>query len=113
MRVMGARVARQSVLRALAHHKWGSGSGSGSGSDPCVNARCAWVEFVVVCSLLCLQAPVDQKVDRASATGFPNSYPSDSNIYPVDSAIQRLNNWGQSFFSGYSGFSLSSKTNIS
>ena len=82
-----------------------------------------WVEFVVVCSLLCLQAPVDQKMDSAihrinhypvdSAIGFPNSYPLDSNIYPEDSAIQRLNNWGQSFFSGYSGFSLSSKTNIS
>ena len=49
------------------------------------------------------QAPVVQKVDSAihrinlypvdSANGFPNTYPLDSD-YPVDSAIQRLNNRG-------------------
>ena len=43
-------------------------------------------------------APVVQKVDNAihrinlfpvhSAIGFPNTYPLDSDIYPVDSAIQ-------------------------
>ena len=30
-----------------------------------------------------------------SAIGFPNTYPLDSDFYPVDSAIQRLNNPGQ------------------
>ena len=44
---------------------------------------------------------------RDSATGFPNTYPLDSAIgltlilwiviYPVDSAIQRFNNWGLYF----------------
>ena len=48
-------------------------------------------------------APVVQKVDSAiqrinrypvdSAIGFPNTYPLDSN-YPMDSAIQRMNNPG-------------------
>ena len=78
----------------------------------------------VVCELLLIVinnfnflAPVVQTLDSAihrinhypvdSVIGFRNTYPLDSNIYPVDSAIQRLNN------SGYSGFSLSSKTNIS
>ena len=52
-------------------------------------------------------APVVQKVNSAihrinlypvgSATGFTNTYPLDtdlSQIYPMDSAIQLLNNWG-------------------
>ena len=51
-----------------------------------------------------VQEPVEQKVDNAihwinlyaadSAIGFLNTYPLDIVIYPVDSAIQRLNNWG-------------------
>ena len=70
-------MARESVLRALAHHKWGSGSNPGAGR------RHIWVEFAVVCSLLCFQAPVAQKVGSAihwinlyrlhSAIGFPNT----------------------------------------
>ena len=52
-------------------------------------------------------APVVQKVDSAilwinhypgdNANGLPTNYPLDSNyfIYPVDSAIQLLNNQGQ------------------
>ena len=52
-------------------------------------------------------APVVQKVNSAihrinlypvgSTTGFTNTYPLDtdlSQIYPMDSAIQLLNNWG-------------------
>ena len=48
-------------------------------------------------------ATIVQKVDSAiqrinrypvdSATGFPNTYPLDSN-YPMDSTIQRMNNPG-------------------
>ena len=54
-----------------------------------------------------LRAPVVQKVNSAihrinlypvvSAIGFTNTYPLDtdlSHIYPMDSAIQLLNNWG-------------------
>ena len=51
-----------------------------------------------------VQEPVEQKVDNAihrinlyaadSAIGFLNTCPLDIVIYPVDSAIQRLNNWG-------------------
>ena len=39
---------------------------------------------------------MDGAVQRTdSAVGFPNIYPLDSDLlYPVDSAIQLLNNWG-------------------
>ena len=39
---------------------------------------------------------MDGAVERTdSAIGFPNIYPLDSDLlYPVDSAIQLLNNWG-------------------
>ena len=39
---------------------------------------------------------MDGAVQRTdSAIGFPNIYPLDSDLlYPVDSAIQLLNNWG-------------------
>ena len=53
------------------------------------------------------QAPVVQKVDSAihrinlypldSAIGSPNIYPLRIVIYPVESAIHLLNNWGQKF----------------
>ena len=58
-----------------------------------------------IISTTCIdQAPIAQKVDNAihrikiypldNAIGFANSYLLDSD-YPVDSAIQRLNNQGQ------------------
>ena len=55
------------------------------------------------------QAPFVQRVDKAiqsinpfsldtGSLGFPNTYPLDSDLYyHVDSAVHRLNNWGQTF----------------
>ena len=53
------------------------------------------------------QASVVQRLDSTihrinhypadSAISFPNTYPLDSDFYPVDSAIQLLNNRGQLF----------------
>ena len=71
-------------------------SATGTWHNSELNKRCVWAMYIN-------QAAVVQKIDNAihwinhlpldSTIGFPNPYWIV--IYPVDSTIQLLNNWGQ------------------